>query len=336
MAALALAGLAASTSSEPPAAQRVSTIRDDRIGEQSDLVASPTHRDLLWLTNDSGDSARVFGVSPRTGRTRAVLTLRTDARDVESLAGGTTSDGRSVLWVGDTGDNSAVRESVVLRLVDEPGSVRSQSTDVVSLRVRYPGGPADVEAMVWTTDHRLLLITKELLGGRVLEVPSSAVDRALAGRSVTRPALAKQVARVSQSFVTDASALPDGRVLVRDYVGVVAYDPPAKGRMRSLASVDLPEQQQGESIAATLDGRYAYAGSEGQVQPLWRVRLPRLPAPERSETPATTRVGQAQRVVRDAVRERPLDWSVVGAVTLLGTVLIAVVAGARRRGRRRR
>ena len=51
----------------------VVTVTDPRITESSGLAVSPTHPDLVWTVNDSGDSARAFAVSLTTGRTVAVL-----------------------------------------------------------------------------------------------------------------------------------------------------------------------------------------------------------------------------------------------------------------------
>src|SRR6476646_6803810 len=103
---------------------------------------------------------------------------------------GLSSDGiggDGLLWVGGVCDHNAVRASVVLRLLREPSRVASQSLTPVSLRVRYPDGPHDVETLIWTPDGRLLLVSKELFSGVVYQVPAAAVADALAGRPTTTP-----------------------------------------------------------------------------------------------------------------------------------------------------
>ena len=50
-----------------------------------------------------------------------------------------------MLWIGDIGDNRAVRTSVVLRLLREPAPIRSTTVTPVDLRVRYPDGPTDAD-----------------------------------------------------------------------------------------------------------------------------------------------------------------------------------------------
>lgn len=356
------------SSATPAGPTSVVTVRDPRVAESSGLVISPTHPDLAWTVNDSGSRATVYGVSTRTGRTRAVLSLRdTDARDMEAMTA-TTDGGRGLLWVGDVGDNRRVRDSVVLRVVREPRTLGSRGhTTVVtpaSLRVRYPGGPADVETMLWTPDGRLLLVTKELLSAAVLEVPRQAVRDALAGRSTSIPVVAQQVATVSQTLVTDGAVLPDGRIVLRGYGGAVVYEPVGDGgTLQSLAALDLPAQPQGETLAVEPGGSSVLVGSEGLRQKLWRVPVPsaeRSAAQHSTAQPSTadpspsdpspagpskagastvenpssaTDAARLASVDRSAPAGRTAWWAAAGAV--LAAVLVAFTA-ARRRGRRTR
>lgn len=274
-----------------PAPRRLAVLTDPRISESSGLVASPTHRDLVWSVDDSGSSARVIGVSPTSGRTVAVLSLAgTQARDWEAMTAARAPDGRGLLWVGDVGDNRGVRDSVVLRLVTEPRSVASATVRPVSLRVRYPDGAHDVETLLRTPDGRLLLVSKRLFSGVVYQVPPAAVAAAVAGRSTTEPVTATVVGTVAQSLVTDGAALPDGRLVLRGYDGAVVYAAPVPGRpLRALFDVTLPPQPQGETLAVVEGGAAALVGSEGRDQPLWRVALPpAAPDPPAVPGPAGT------------------------------------------------
>lgn len=320
-------GAAAATTPSGP--ERVVTLRDPRLTESSGLVLSPTHPGLAWTVNDSGSGPVVYGVSTRTGATRAVLRLRNvDFRDTEALTATTGADGRGLLWVGDIGDNNQVRDSVVLRVVREPRRVSSASVTPVSLRLRYPGGPVDAETLIWTPDGRLLVVTKELLSAQVLQVPPAAVRAALRGVDRDEPVVLQRVATVTQGLVTDGAALPDGRIVLRGYGDAVLYD--WRGAMTALEQLVLPSQPQGETLA--VDGRDAVlVGSEGVRQPLWRVNVPGLPratATARRASPTTT-TAPPPRVTAGSVRRS--WWLAAGVVGLLG----AVVTGSRRRGRRR-
>jgi hypothetical protein len=282
----------ASASGDAPGPSQVVTIADPRISESSGLVTSPTHDDLVWTVNDSGHTATVFGVSLSSGRTVALLRLRdTDARDWESMAAQRLPDGQGVLWIGDTGDNNENRESIVLRLVREPSTLPDPGGTVtvtpVSLRVRYPDGAHDVEALVATPDGRLLLVSKVLFFGSVFEVPPDAVAQVLAGRSVTTPVTARNVGGVKQSLVTDGAALPDGRIVLRGYVDAAVYSDNTRDDrgLDAQTQVSLPAQQQGETLAVVDGGAALLVGSEGVKQPLWRVPLGAVSA---SGTDSTT------------------------------------------------
>src|SRR5206468_1043017 len=86
---------------------RVVSLRDPRINEASALVDLGS----IWVTsNDSGDSARVFVVSPTSGRTIGVVRFRTSVKDVEALA----PAGPSAVWVGDIGDNDNKRKAIAV------------------------------------------------------------------------------------------------------------------------------------------------------------------------------------------------------------------------------
>ena len=111
-------------------------------------------------------------------------------------------------------------------------------------------------------------------------MPPSAVRTALEGRSVETPALARVVGHVAQGLPTDGVALPDGRLVIRDYEGATVYQPPAYDGKALVAQVRLgwPLQDQGETIAAIDGGRAVVVGSEGADQELVRVTVPEAPA----------------------------------------------------------
>ena len=282
-----------------PTPSELTIVRDTRIIESSGLAASPVHPGLVWMVNDSGSAALVYGVELATGRTQAVLRLvdaqsrEVQARDIEAMTAALGTDGRGLLWLADVGDNRGVRESVVLRLIREPSPAASANRTPVSVRVRYPDGPHDVETIIATPDGRLLLVSKQLFGAVVYQVPAAAVAAAVAGRSTSKPVVAVPVAGVAQSLVTDGAGLPDGRIVLRSYDGAAIYPAPptratAAEQLEPLQQVVLPGQPQGETMTVVDEGTALIVGSEGVRQPLWRVPLPAAAPAPTSSTPASS------------------------------------------------
>ena len=92
------------------------TFRDPQIAESSGIVASATRDDVFFTHNDSGDTARFFAVD-HYGCTIGVFTAPgVMATDWEDIARG---PGNS-LWIGDIGDNNAMRNEIAVHRFDEP------------------------------------------------------------------------------------------------------------------------------------------------------------------------------------------------------------------------
>jgi hypothetical protein len=293
-------------------------IHDPRVVESSGLVASRRHPGVLWTHNDSGDAARLFAIG-RDGRVLATLRLAgVRARDWEAMAIGRDDRGAPALFVGDIGDNLGVWPSVAVYRVAEPARLRDATVRAQRYRLRYPDGSRDAEALlVDPRGNRLYVASKDEAGGSLYQAPA-----ALRGDRVN---LLRRVRR-APALVTDGGFSPDGRTLVlRDYLAAHVYAA-SGGR---LATVPLPLQQQGESIAYSADGRSLLAGSEGSGSEIWRVPLPAAATPAAAATiqPAPT-----------APAATPPPGSRTGTPALLAAAgvvaLLAVTAGVARTWRR--
>lgn len=255
-------GLAASAAAAARADNDVVfEIQSAEIDESSSLAVSTTEPHLVYTTNDSGDSARVYVLDDRTGALVGTTTLDgVDAIDVEALAAG--ADG--TLVVADIGDNNEVHPSVEVYRIDQPG--RGDHTvipDVASLR--YPGGPRDAEGALYDSDTgRVYVVSKRFPDPRVYRTPPNVFDR---GQAVLEPVAA------APRVATDATFLPGGDVaVIRTYLDAVFYAFPSWKR---LASIRLPLQPQGESIAAP-DDEHIWVGSEGVHTNVLSVAVPDL------------------------------------------------------------
>lgn len=301
---------------DPGAPQRVTVFSDPRLEESSGLVASRTMPGLLWTVADSGSAAEVYGV--RAGRIVAVVRLAgVDNVDWEALAPG---PGRT-LWVADIGDNAERRSTVTLHRFAEPASTGTTSVRPGSATLRYPDGPHDAEALlVQPRTGRVLLVTKGLLAGAVYTADRVRWE---AG-AITR---LRRVA-AAPGLVSDGAWSPDGaRLVLRTYRDALVGRRPGVTGIR----VDLPAQEQGESVAWTLDGSALLIGSEGRDSVVWRVPVSAPAATAGTAPPGRRRAAPAVRTpAADATR------GPVAATAAAGLLIAGVAGGALRRRRRRR
>jgi hypothetical protein len=282
-----------------PAGHTDRRITDRRITESSGLAPSLLHSGVLWTHNDSGNPPRIYAIG-KSGSTLAALTLQNepdvDWEAITSLRGPATSlaPGAALIAVGDLGDNNAEHSSVRIAIVREPQELRSSYvTPIRVLRLRYPGGPRDAEALL--ADPRtgqFYIVSKTLFGSELYSVPRS-VWPGNARTGVSPITTMTRVARMSASLITDGAFLPDGRMLLRGYGQVYVLDKPSSvknDRIKTLASGMLPDQDQGESMAVVDGGKQALIGSEGKREPVLRITVPTVPgdrALAQVQTPST-------------------------------------------------
>ena len=250
--------LAGAASGDAPAASgEAFRFADPEIVESSGLVFAPDEQGgLVVTTNDSGDSGRVFTVDAQTGSTVGVTSWPTDPVDVEALA----PAGPGHVWVADTGDNQAVRDSVeVLRV---PFGRRDVAATPTAYELVYPDGPRDAEALVRPPlTGQLFVITKAVFAGTVYAAPLRL--------RADRPNRLVEVGE-APGIVTDATFLPGGGgVVMRTYSQAYLAEFPS---WQSVSSWDLPAQDQGEGVAVALHG--LLLSTEGARSRVLSVPLP--------------------------------------------------------------
>ncbi|MFY0408846.1 hypothetical protein [Solicola sp. PLA-1-18] len=243
--------------------ERVSVVRDRRVGESSGLVVSTRDPRLAYTMNDSGNDPVVFVVEIATGDVVGTTRLRGEGfEDVEALA----VDGDGTLWIGDVGDNDGVRDDLAVYSTTQPRRGDRTATPR-RFPVAYPDGVAeDAEALLADpVTGRLSVVTKGFLGGSLYRLP------ARLGTDRVNPMTVVDDFR-APLLVTDGSFLPNGSTfLLRTYIGVFAYD--ARTLERTWAAT-LPSQPQGETLAVEPGGGSALIGTEGVPSPLERITLP--------------------------------------------------------------
>jgi len=210
------------------------------------------------------------------------------ARDWEDIAAGPgPQPNRSYLYIGDIGDNDAVRSEVNVYRVAEPAlssatrkftKSRPGTTEPAeAIRLRYPDGRHDAEALlVHPRTGNIYIVTKVLVANPGVY---EAVAPFNAGQSITMRKLGEpRVPSLFGGVITGGSVSPDGRrVALCDYfqgyeivlpAGSSNFDDIWKQKMTGF---DLGKRKQGESITYRLDGRALLATSEGKQSPLIQV-----------------------------------------------------------------
>lgn len=238
------------------------SISDPQITESSGLAASRLHPGVYWTHNDSSDGPYVYAVDSATGKTVAKVTMRgIDPRDVEAISLGPDGD----LYVGDIGDNlGGTWPEVWIYRFPEPKQLGNRTVDVTRYTVRYDGGPRNAEAlMVQPKTGRVYIASKNEDGGGLYAGPAKLSPH---GINVFR-----RIAEVP--WVTDGSFSPDGtRLVLRGYFWATGYRW-VNGAPKKIGSLDVPMQQQGESVTFTRDGRDLMYGSEGHDSDVWKAPL---------------------------------------------------------------
>ncbi len=156
-----------------PRLELVGRIAIEEVDEASGLARSQLDPDVMWVHNDDG-KPRIFAFD-MNGEKRGRLTLDdTRNRDWEDMSS-FTLDGKPYLLVADVGDNMRRRKSVYLYIVEEPDlsdDDKVRSDIAWEIKLRFPDGPRDVEAVTVDIDNeRVLLLSKRTLPPILYSVP---------------------------------------------------------------------------------------------------------------------------------------------------------------------
>lgn len=136
-------------------ATQTGTIQSFYIDEASGIAASRKNDDVFWTLNDSGDSPRIFAFNSNGAHLGIYNLSPAFNNDYEDIAiGPGPTDGVDYLYIGDIGDNSAVRSTIKVYRVPEPTVDKNQSpinvnlTNVETITLRYHDGARDAETLM--------------------------------------------------------------------------------------------------------------------------------------------------------------------------------------------
>jgi hypothetical protein len=259
----------------------VGRLQNHEIDEASGLVVSRLDPDLFWVHNDSGDGPRLFAIDG-SGEQLAELSMAgAYANDWEDIATGPVLEGgASSLFIGDIGDNFALRSSVQVYVLPEPQVDRMVAplplrASAHRLDVSYPDGPRDAETLLVDPLTGDLYIVEKA----DYETPSARVGvyRIPALEVLSQHVVAQRVAEVPLGPVTAGNVLANGRgVALRNYDTARFFErDPALPLFHAFARAgcELPLAdlaQQGEALGFARDGKSYFTVAEGEARQIYR------------------------------------------------------------------
>lgn len=297
--------------------EEVSEIGDSRIKESSGLTVSSEHKDLAYTINDAGNDPIVYGIKISTGD--VVGTTRVAGgkiKDTESIA----IDGDGTMWLADLGDNDEERDDVALYSFAEPGP-GDHSVTAKRYPVSYEDGPVDIEAFLVhpKTGAKFLASKEKKKSGTLFSLPETL--------SESSSNVATDLGKAAPEDVSDGTFNLDGsQALLRTRKSVHLFDPAS---WQENGTVEVPEVEQGESIAMEPGGTSFLIGSEGKNSPLIRVAYG-PDAAEVTPTPTPDEEPSAAPESDDGVTV-PGWLVVVGSVAAVGALAAVSFWASRRR-----
>ena len=249
------------------------TVADPAIIEASGIAVSTEHEGVVYVHNDSGDTARFFAVGKRGESLGTYDVEGATAHDWEDMDRGPCAGSGSCLYLADIGDNSASATMHTINRVAEPAELAAGTHSVTAetFAFGYPDGPHNAEAiLVHPTTGVVTIVSKALGGSNAYEL----------GAPLTANMVATKVGAVSApmlSLVTGGSVRSDGKaVLLRTYGAVLYYAVPDGASVaQALASppceLPAPDEPQGEAITFDVSGSGYLTISEGAKPHIYAV-----------------------------------------------------------------
>ena len=266
----------------------IATIKERAISESSGLVASRQTAGAYWTHNDSGGGPIIYSFDSSGNSLGIFNVTAAQNRDWEDISiGPGPQSATSYLYIGDIGDNSDSHQDVVVYRVPEPAltpdtrkltkKTPGTTEPAEAIRLRYPDGPHDAEALLVhpVTGHIYIVIKLVISDPSVYE----AAPPFTPGKTVTMTRIGTvHIPSIFGGVITGGSVSPDGkRVALCDYFQGYELVLPGGSNdfndiwKQKMLGFDLGKRKQGESIAYRNDGKALLATSEGRGTPLIQV-----------------------------------------------------------------
>lgn len=243
-------------------------IQIDDLDEASGLANSRSNPSYLWSHNDSGGDPLLYLMTEAGADSGRFVLDGAQNMDWEDMAIGTgPTPNVNYLYVGDIGDNRAVRSSYTIYRVEEPDlnvvDIPATSTlmNVESIGFVYEDGARDAEALMvdpGTNDIYIVSKREESVILYVLPFPQQIAQMDTAERVIVLP--------FTQITAADIS-LNGEEVLIKNYLNIYHWVKTGTESISELLSTDPSRltytvEPQGEAIAWHSSGNRFYTISE--------------------------------------------------------------------------
>ena len=266
------------------------TLDGKQMNEISGIAASHTMPDIYYVHNDSGDTSRFFAISP-DGKLKSTIYYAGDqkakghlgAYDCEDIAVGPgPAQGKSYVYLGDIGDNSAERRYLTIYRMEEKAAWLNNATanaDAVPLHLKYPDGPRDAETLMVDPIEKLIyIVSKRQDSVSVYTTPLSYKPNDTV--TLTRRCKLFFTGLKVFKWITAGDISMDGsQIVLKSYEKVYYWkrngNEPVWKTLQTKPEEPLyvPEKQ-GEAIGFTPDGKGYYTTSEGVYSPIYFYKTP--------------------------------------------------------------
>jgi len=262
-------------------------LQGKQMDETSGIAASRNNDGIYYIHNDSGDTSRFFAITPQ-GKLIATYyfkgdpTERLGARDIEDIAVGPCPDkDKSYVYLGDIGDNRAVRKYLTIYRIEEPivnGADTVKHVEATPLFVKYPDGAKDAETlMVDPIEQLIYIVSKRKNSVTVYTTPLA--FKAKDTVKLTKRSTLHFGGIPPFKWITGGDISKDGsQILLRNYSNVYYWKRTANMPVWDVMTqkpikLYYKKEKQGEAIGFTPDGKGYYTLSEGIGEPIYYYKL---------------------------------------------------------------
>jgi hypothetical protein len=251
---------------------QMGTIAASAVPETSGIADSRANANTFWVHNDSGHPSEFIAINHQGSVLGTFPLAGAPLGDWEDIAMGPKAGGGNYLYLGDIGDNDAIRPYVTVYRTDEPQTSAGATIPAGSYsatKLQYPGGPRNAESLLVDPLTNDVYIISKTATSEIYSAPASIFDAA--GQTTTL--IAQGVLGTPLVKATAADISPDGRhILVRSKsVGYLFERGTGQSVADALHGTGIPfilgAESQGEAIGWAADGKSFYTTSESNGLP---------------------------------------------------------------------